>query len=173
MTDLPEGVFEQADGLIWEDDVSGLDALAGSHAAFPLAHGEDLLERAVGWGKPRALGWLLSKGVPPVMDHGDGFPVLHAALCGPKETRVAILRILLDAGVDPNQRGMNDWTPLHRAAAEGDLASLKVLLEAGANPSLRTDIDHVATPEEEARFCNQAEAADLLARALQAGSQTL
>ena len=45
-----------------------------------------------------------------------------------------IVELLLAFGSDPNQRGHNDYTPLHWAA--------------GANAALRTRIDDLETPLE-------------------------
>ena len=60
---------------------------------------------------------------PPAFEHA-GFPPVHAALAK-LNTRAGsaartdvpdLLRLLLRHGADPNQRGLNDWTPLHVAA---------------------------------------------------------
>ena len=50
---------------------------------------------------------------------------------------VEIMRLLLDAGVDPNRYnplgGHSHSTPLHQAAGSGHLASVRLLVERGAN----------------------------------------
>jgi ankyrin repeat protein len=51
---------------------------------------------------------------------------LHSAAAG-RQTEVAIL--LLDRGADPNAVQPGGWTPLHQAAANGDLALCKALLK--------------------------------------------
>jgi ankyrin repeat protein len=43
--------------------------------------------------------------------------------------------MLLDAGANPNDANMDDWTPLHYAAKNGDLYILQVLHEYGAKVS--------------------------------------
>jgi ankyrin repeat protein len=86
----------------------------------------------------------------------DGFPPLIAALSCTREvpganrrTDVAeIIRLLLAFGADPNQRGINDYTPLHMAVAERNPAAIRLLLDGGADPQLRTRIDSYETPLE-------------------------
>lgn len=56
--------------------------------------------------------------------------------------------MLLKFGADPNQRGINDYTPLHMAVGEQNLAAVRLWLEAGADPELRTRIDDYETPRE-------------------------
>lgn len=73
-----------------------------------------------------------------------------------------MLRALLRAGADVNERGMHDWTPLHRAGAFGDMQSCRILLDHGADRTLRTNIDHYATPEEETRSHGHRATADLI-----------
>lgn len=57
-----------------------------------------------------------------------------------------ILKLLLAFRSDPNQRGINDYTPLHMAVAEHNLWAVELLLQAGADPRLRTRIDDCETP---------------------------
>jgi ankyrin repeat protein len=110
-------------------------------------------------------------GADPKPENHTGFPPLIAALSrsrshpsSPARSDVAdILELLLSFGADPNQRGINDYTPLHMAAAEGDLRALPILLNAGANPRLRTRIDDGETPREMAERRGLREVAELLA----------
>jgi hypothetical protein len=57
-----------------------------------------------------------------------------------------VLRLLLSYGADPNQRGINDYTPLHMAVAERDALAVQILLDYGADPELATRIDDHETP---------------------------
>ncbi len=50
-----------------------------------------------------------------------------------------VVRLLLDAGGDPDARQAHGWTPLHAAARNGDLATLALLLAAGADPAAVND----------------------------------
>ena len=73
---------------------------------------------------------LLDAGADPDASDGDGFPPLIAALSPPDRDDVAeVVRLLLDGGADIEQRGMNDYTPLHAAAASGRVELVNVLLE--------------------------------------------
>jgi len=62
---------------------------------------------------------------------------------------VPIVRILLDAGEDPNRfnpiGGHSHCTPLHQAAAYGTMELVKLLLERGARPDIR-DVLWKGTP---------------------------
>ena len=108
---------------------------------------------------------LLALGADPNVPVDDGFPPLIAALT---KTRSApgsparpdvdeVVRLLLAHGVDPNQRGVNDYTPLHMAVAMRNLLAVHRLLEAGADPDLQTRIDDCTTPLEDARAAGLAE----------------
>jgi ankyrin repeat protein len=111
--------------------------------------------------------------------HHDGFPPLHAALScshpqpGSSGRRdvVEVVTLLLAAGADPNQRGLNDWTPLHAAVAYRNLDAIPVLIEAGADPRLRTRIDDCATAREEAERAGYADYARALAEAESSGQR--
>lgn len=84
---------------------------------------------------------LLEIGADPNAPVDDGFPPLIAALTCTRETSGSqrrtdvddVLRLLLSSGVDPNQRGLNDYTPLHMAVAERNLSAVQILFEAGAD----------------------------------------
>ncbi len=101
-----------------------------------------------------------------------GFPPLIAALScsrshpgSPARPDVLeILRLLLSFGADPNQRGINDFTPLHMAVSERNQPAVTLLLEAGANPRLKTRIDEYETPREMAEGAGLGEIAALLSK---------
>ena len=61
-----------------------------------------------------------------------------------------IVTLLLAFGADPNQRGINDWTALHHAVARRDLAAIRLLVAHGADPHMKTRIDDLASPLEDA-----------------------
>jgi len=124
---------------------------------------------------------LLEIGADPNAPVDDGFPPLIAALSctrdvpgSARRTDVAdILRLLLSFGADPNQRGINDYTPLHMAVAERNTDAVQMLLDHGGNAELRTRIDDCVTPEEMARAAALDEVAAILARKGQPDRQRL
>ncbi len=99
---------------------------------------------------------LLEIGADPNAPVDDGFPPLIAALCCTRQTPGAntrtdvaeIIQLLLAFGTNPNQRGINDYTPLHMAVAERNAAAVRLLLDGGADSQLRTRIDNYETPLE-------------------------
>lgn len=51
------------------------------------------------------------------------------------EGRVNVVRLLLDAGADPDYPAENGWTPLIAASNDGRTRIVEILLEAGADPN--------------------------------------
>jgi ankyrin repeat protein len=74
------------------------------------------------------------------------------------------MRLLLSCGADPNQRGVNDYTPLHMAVAERNALAVHILLDGGADPELRTRIDECETPLEMAKSAGFSDIEEILAR---------
>jgi hypothetical protein len=115
---------------------------------------------------------LLEIGADPNAPADDGFPPLIAALSCTREVPGAkrrtdvddVIRLLLSFGADVNQRGLNDYTPLHMAVAERNLLAIQLLLDHGADPDLRTRIDDCETPIEMAKAAGLTDASALLAR---------
>jgi ankyrin repeat protein len=122
---------------------------------MPVAFGS-CLEYAIYHSPVSFIRELLEIGADPNPMEHDGFPPLIATIScsrshagSPKRHDMPeILQLLLSYGADPNQRGVNDYTPLHMAVDVRNLPALRILLDAGADPLLRTRIDDVETPRE-------------------------
>jgi len=108
-----------------------------------------VLSYAIGLAPIEFVRTLLEAGADPNYGDHAGFPSLICALDADTD-RPALLALLLEFGADVQQRGINDYTPLHHAAARNDPAAIAVLLAHGADPDARTRIDDFATPLEEA-----------------------
>ena len=89
--------------------------------------------------------------------HASTTPLGFAA----SRDRVDLVRLLLDAGGDPDA-GEPDSTPLAYAAQRGRLGLMQVLLEAGANPNGRPGGDPTSAPLTYAGYNDQREAIKLL-----------
>ena len=118
-----------------------------------------ILTYAIYWSPLRFIEELLAIGADPNGHDNDGFPPLIAALCKThphpgspaRDDVVEVIARLLDAGADPNQRGLNDWTALHMAVVETNVEAVRLLLARGADHELRTRIDDCETALELAR----------------------
>jgi uncharacterized protein len=148
-------------------DLDALRAALGNPPDFPncrgpQAVGEIILEYAIYHSPLPCVRALLELGADPNYQDHAGFPSLIAALSGARADRYQIIELLLSFGADIQQRGINDYTPLHYAAATDDLRATELLLAHGADPGARTGIDHHATPLEEAEILGRSKAAQTL-----------
>jgi ankyrin repeat protein len=126
----------------------------------PAAVGPIVLEYAIYHSPLAFIRTLLEMGANPNYGDNGGFPSLIAALtCADREDMYEVLDLLLTHGADIQQRGFNDYTPLHWAVAEGNIEAAEYLLARGANPNARTSIDDYATPLEEAETLGLTEVA--------------
>ena len=165
--------FDRIDAAFKAGDLAALRAAVEDPAAIPngpmpLAIGP-CLEYAIYHSPIAFIETLLEIGADP--NHNDaGFPPLIAALsCSHPQPGspgradvVDILRLLIAHGADLQQRGINDYTPLHAAVAWNNVAAVRVLLDAGADPRLRTRIDDCETAREMAQQAGLDEMASLL-----------
>lgn len=138
-----------------ENNFEQLSNLLGDRQEFPNCHLEGfghLLEYAIYHSSLSFIQEILETGADPNYQDHAGFPSIIAALSSERVEREDMVDLLLSYGADINQRGINDWTPLHWAAAYDDVKLIEFLFEKGADPTLRTDIDDKATPLEEAEI---------------------
>ena len=108
------------------------------------------LHLAAFFGHPETVGLLIERGAPVDAWTSNTFhnQPLHAAVAGSDPpTRIAIARLLLDAGAEPGTQQSDGSTPLMSAAHNGDEALVDLLVGAGADlttrdQSGRTAADH-------------------------------
>ena len=106
---------------------------------------------------------LLKLGANPNYENHAGFPSLIAALtCSERSDRKELIQLLVASGANIQQRGINDYTPLHFAASNDDVPMIEFLLACGADPTAKTAIDDCTTPLEEAEILGQSRAIDAL-----------
>ena len=168
--------YEHIMSAIMRGDIATLDDVALMLDDFPCGR-DDFIHRhwitnAVDCGDLGVVKWMLQHGASVQFDADDGYSVIHSVLEREKADRLAMLRLLIEAGADVNVHGIHDYTPAHMAATKNDVEALKILIEAGADLSVRTRIDEYATPLEEAIHMGDAEEAVLFLQSLSSISST-
>jgi len=108
---------------------------------------------------------LLELGADPNYQDDAGFPSLIATTSTERPDKCELVEVLLSRGADIQQRGVNDYTPLHYAAARNDVKLIELLLSRGADPNARTNVDDFATPAQEAELLHASEAVEALRKA--------
>jgi len=151
-------------------DLKAVKDLLGNPPDFPncpgpLAVGKIVLEYAIYHSPLPFVRALLELGANPNYGEHDGFPSLIAAIAADRKDRYDIVELLLRFGADIQQRGVNDYTPLHYAAARNDVRMVELLLAHGADPRAKTGIDDFTTPQEEAESLGFSRAAEILKQA--------
>jgi ankyrin repeat protein len=164
--------FKAVDGAYRRGDLDALRQALGDPPDFPnclqpfeLAVGDYPLEYAIYWSPLSFIETLLAIDADPNYPDQGGFPSLMATLATDRPDKYEILRLLLDHGANVQQRGHNDWTPLHYAVARRDLRAVELLLAHGAEPTARTRIDDCSTPLEDAEAIGFVEAAQAIRKA--------
>jgi ankyrin repeat protein len=135
VTDLD--VFEAAAFGDLDRLTAVLDADPGSVTVYS-GDGFTPLHFAAFFGRFEAAQLLLARGAE-VNALGRGWMTGTAMHSAVSRSQADVVRILLDAGADPNVRQSAGWTPLHSSAANGDLTSVELLLDAGADPTAVND----------------------------------
>lgn len=146
--------FERIDAAFQAGDLEALRAAVGDpsvipNGPMPITIGP-CLTYAIYWSPLAFVRQLLEFGADPKHDDGDGFPPPPPGSWNRPDV-LDVIELLLKYGADPNQRGVNDYTALHKAVEQRSLAAVDLLLRAGADRSLRTRIDDCETPEAMAR----------------------
>jgi len=158
--------YIEAIDILRQTDTRELELLCDIIENFP--HGKDAfigrywIINAIDCGSIETVQWILSKDVELKFEDDD--TPLESSIQRDLPNKYEILKMLIQAGADIHARGMNDYTPLHLAATKNDQIAMKILIESGADKTIRTRIDDLATPEEEARNLGSIEGADFLAK---------
>jgi uncharacterized protein len=166
--------FKRIDDAFRSGDLAALqaefeDSSVIPNGPMPLTIGS-CLEYAIYHSPLPFIRTLLEIGADPKPADHIGFPPLIAALsCSQlqpgaqaRTDTIEVIRLLLQFGADPNQRGIEDYTALHMAVAVRNPAAMKLLLEAGGDPQLATRIDDCETPRAMAEAAGLREIASLL-----------
>ncbi len=166
--------FLRLDAAFRAGDMAVLLAELGALDGFPNVEADPAMGRCLTYAiyhSPISLVQaLLDAGADPDGHDKDGFPPLIAALTMTEPAPGAsvrsdvadLVRLLLAHGADVGQRGVNDDTPLHLAAGQGDLGLVDLLLQHGADPNAITRIDDMETPLQIAVGAGHAAVADRL-----------
>jgi uncharacterized protein len=96
------------------------------------------LHFAAFFGRYEAAALLIERGAE-VDAFGRGWMTGTAMHSAVSRLQSDVVRILLEAGANPNVRQSAGWSPLHAAAMNGDLTSVELLLASGAEPTATND----------------------------------
>lgn len=151
--------------IIIEGDIDALDDTSKVLTSFPQGKddflGRDWITNIIDCGTHEVLVWALSKNVNLHFSDDEGRTPLHAAIEREKQN-YKFVETLIKSGADINIHGINDWTPLHLAAAREEIEIMKLLIKHGANAHAKTRIDSYATPLEEARLLKRCKSVEFL-----------
>ena len=158
--------YDQIMEIIANGSLEQFEKLSQTVKGFPNEK-DDFISRhwitnAIDCGSKSSVEWMLSKDVNLVFRDEEGYTPLLSAIDRERPDKYEVLELLLKHGAPINKKGINDWTPLHMAAARNDVVALKLLVKYGADLGIRTEIDDYATPLEEARNLGRKEAVKYL-----------
>jgi ankyrin repeat protein len=122
-------------------DVDRLTELLGAEPSLVTSYSGDgftALHFAAFFGRYEAAALLIERGAE-VDAFGRGWMTGTAMHSAVSRLQSDVVRILLEAGANPNVRQSAGWTPLHAAAMNGDLTSVELLLASGAEPTATND----------------------------------
>ncbi len=94
---------------------------------------------------------LVEAGADPLFIHAEGDSALSWAQgynhpeTVTKDSEIAVMTYLAEQGCDPNFRGAEFWTPLHRSIVQGDLNRVAAML--ATKPDLEIDMFETFSPE--------------------------
>ena len=153
-----------------QGDLEALRTLLGNPPDFPNCRGprgvgDIILEYAIYHSPLSFVRTLLELGADPNYEDPAGFPSLIATISTDRPDQYELVELLFSRGTNIQQRGVNDYTPLHYAAARNDAKLIELLLAHGADPNARTRIDEFATPAQEAELLHAVQAVEVLRKA--------
>ena len=122
-------------------DVDRLTELLSDEPSLVTSYSGDgftALHFAAFFGRFEAAALLIERGAE-VDAFGRGWMTGTAMHSAVSRLQSDVVRILLEAGANPNVRQSAGWTPLHAAAMNGDLTSVELLLASGADPTATND----------------------------------
>jgi ankyrin repeat protein len=118
-------------------DLDLVRSLLHNPADFPNCQwpgGGSILEYAIYHAPLAFIRSLIGLGITVNYEDAAGFPCLIATLSTEREDRLDVLKLLLEQSADVQQRGVNNYTPLHYAVARNDAPAVELLLTFGADP---------------------------------------
>jgi len=124
--------------------------------------GDTPLLNAIAFDSLELVRFLLKHGAVPNVDVDDGYTCLLTAIESDANESTPIVAELILAGANIHATGTNGWTPLHMAAARGQVEKARLLIDAGSDVNRRKEIDASETPLMEAAFTGQSSAVLLL-----------
>ena len=122
-------------------DVDRLTELLSDEPSLVTSYSGDgftALHFAAFFGRFEAAALLIERGAE-VDAFGRGWMTGTAMHSAVSRLQSDVVRILLEAGANPNVRQSAGWTPLHAAAMNGDLIGVELLLASGADPTATND----------------------------------